>query len=157
MGEALSTAQPAFAMPTADIYRHTAFGGRSGHQRTSLNAGSASTGPVFLEKSSGYGLKLVRNFGFLCRWWGTRNVSFARSHCAAADGPILGSGKSSNLSNAAKLLRIASKTLRLAAEAGEIEAVHPLLDGPWIFARAALTTSAARSIFERARTLRTDI
>ena len=39
-----------------------------------------------------------------------------------------------NLSNAAKLLRIAPKTLRLAAEAGEIEAIHPLPDGPWIFA-----------------------
>jgi hypothetical protein len=45
----------------------------------------------------------------------------------------------------------APKTLRLAAEAGEIEAIHPLLDGPWIFARAALTTSAARLIAERAR------
>lgn len=56
-----------------------------------------------------------------------------------------------NLSNAAKLLQIASKTLRLAAEAGEIEAIHPLPDGPWIFARTALTTSAARSITERAR------
>ena len=54
-----------------------------------------------------------------------------------------------NLSNAAKLLHIAPKTLRLAAEAGEIEAIHPLADGPWIFARAALTTSAARSITER--------
>jgi DNA invertase Pin-like site-specific DNA recombinase len=56
-----------------------------------------------------------------------------------------------NLSNAAKLLHIAPKTLRLAAEAGEIKAIHPLADGPWIFARAALTTSAARSITERAR------
>src|SRR3954467_1544558 len=56
-----------------------------------------------------------------------------------------------NLSNAAKLLQIAPKTRRLAAEAGEIEAIHPLPDGPWIFARAALTTSAARSITERAR------
>jgi hypothetical protein len=56
-----------------------------------------------------------------------------------------------NLSNAAKLLQIAPKTLRLAAEAGEIEAIHPLPDGPWIFARAALTTSAAQSITERAR------
>ena len=56
-----------------------------------------------------------------------------------------------NLSNAAKLLKIAPKTLRLAAEAGEIEAIHPLPDGPWIFARAALTTSAAQSITERAR------
>jgi hypothetical protein len=56
-----------------------------------------------------------------------------------------------NLSNAAQLLKIAPKTLRLAAEAGEIEAIHPLPDGPWIFARAALTTSAAQSITERAR------
>src|SRR4249919_1654000 len=56
-----------------------------------------------------------------------------------------------NLSNAAKLLHIAPKTLRLDAEAGEIEAIHPLADGPWIFARAALTSSAARSITERAR------
>jgi hypothetical protein len=48
-------------------------------------------------------------------------------------------------------LKIAPKTLRLAAEAGEIEAANPLSDGPWIFARAALRTSAAQSITERAR------
>jgi hypothetical protein len=56
-----------------------------------------------------------------------------------------------NLGNAAQILKIAPKTLRLAAEAGEIEAIHPLSDGPWIFARAALTMSAAKSITERAR------
>jgi hypothetical protein len=56
-----------------------------------------------------------------------------------------------NLGNAAKLLKIAPKTLRLAAEAGEIEAFHPLSDGPWIFARASLITTAALSIAERAR------
>src|SRR6266446_603224 len=56
-----------------------------------------------------------------------------------------------NLGNAAKLLKIAPKTLRLAADAGEIEAFHPLSDGPWIFARASLTTTAAQSIAERAR------
>ncbi|MGB5086518.1 MAG: recombinase family protein, partial [Methylocystis silviterrae] len=66
---------------------------------------------------------------------------------AAADGvePWL------NLSDAARVLKIASKTLRLAAEAGEIEARHPLSDGPWIFARAELLTDAAKSIAERAR------
>jgi hypothetical protein len=42
-----------------------------------------------------------------------------------------------NLGQAAKLLKVAPKTLRLAAEAGEIEAIHPLPDGPWIFARGA--------------------
>src|SRR5712664_71084 len=56
-----------------------------------------------------------------------------------------------NLGNAAKLLKIAPKTLRLAAEAGEIEAFHPLSDGPWIFARTSLITTAAQSIAERAR------
>jgi hypothetical protein len=45
---------------------------------------------------------------------------------------------------------IAPKTLRLAAEVGEIEAFHPLSDGPWIFARASLITTAAQSIAERA-------
>lgn len=56
-----------------------------------------------------------------------------------------------NLSKAARLLHVAPKTLRLAAEAGEIEAIHPLPDGPWIFAHAALTAPAAQSITERAR------
>src|SRR6266540_4788531 len=56
-----------------------------------------------------------------------------------------------NLSNAARLLRISPRTLRLAAEAGEIEAIHPLPDGPWIFNRTALSTSSARAVTERAR------
>jgi hypothetical protein len=56
-----------------------------------------------------------------------------------------------NLGNAAKLLKIAPKTLRLAAQAGQIEAFHPLSEGPWIFARASLITTAAQSIAERAR------
>ena len=56
-----------------------------------------------------------------------------------------------NLGNAAKLLKIAPKTLRLAAEAGEIESIHPLSEGPWIFARASLITTAAQSIAQRAR------
>src|ERR687894_542649 len=44
-----------------------------------------------------------------------------------------------NLTRAAALLHISPKTLRLAAEAGRIEALHPLPDGPWIFSRAALS------------------
>jgi hypothetical protein len=56
-----------------------------------------------------------------------------------------------NLGDAARLLKVTPKTLRLAAEAGEIEASHPLPDGPWLFARAALATEAANAIPERAR------
>jgi len=56
-----------------------------------------------------------------------------------------------NLGKAAQLLEIAPKTLRLAAEAGEISAVHPLPDGPWIFSRADLSSPPARAIASRAR------
>jgi hypothetical protein len=56
-----------------------------------------------------------------------------------------------NLGDAARLLKVTPKTPRLAAEAGEIEASHPLPDGPWLFARAALATEAANAIPERAR------
>ena len=84
--------------------------------------------------------------------WTRERVTSLRSHRripvfkAAADGvePWL------NLSDAAHGLKIASKTLRLAAEAGRIDARHPLSDGPWIFARAELMTDAAKSIAERA-------
>jgi hypothetical protein len=56
-----------------------------------------------------------------------------------------------NLSKAARLLHVAPRTLRLATEAGEIEAIHPLQDGPWIFSRVVLSASPARAITERAR------
>jgi len=56
-----------------------------------------------------------------------------------------------NLSNAARLLKVAPKTLRLAAEASEIETIHPLPDGPWIFSRTILESPPARAITERAR------
>jgi len=81
------------------------------------------------------------------RWTRERVTSMRSSYKPADEGiePWL------NLGNAAKLLKIAPKTLRLAAEAGEIEAFHPLSDGPWIFARASLITTAAQSIAERAR------
>jgi DNA invertase Pin-like site-specific DNA recombinase len=57
-----------------------------------------------------------------------------------------------NLSKAAKFIGIAPKTLRIAADAGEIEAVRPLSDGPWIFSRDVLNSPAAQRIAARART-----
>jgi len=56
-----------------------------------------------------------------------------------------------NLSSAARLLGVAPKTLRLAAEAGEIEADHPLADGPWVFERTELSKPAAQQLSKRAR------
>jgi DNA invertase Pin-like site-specific DNA recombinase len=56
-----------------------------------------------------------------------------------------------NLTKAAALLDISPKTLRLAAEVGQIDSIHPLPQGPWIFSRATLAGSAAKLLVERAR------
>ncbi len=55
-----------------------------------------------------------------------------------------------NLTKAAKCLRVSPKTLRLAVERGEIEAEHPLDDGPWVFNQRALDTEAAATLVARA-------
>lgn len=85
--------------------------------------------------------------------WTRERVTALRSHHripvfrAAPDGqePWL------NLSKAARTIGVASKTLRLAAEANEVEGVHPLPEGPWIFSRTALSGQEALRLVNRAR------
>ena len=60
------------------------------------------------------------------------------------------------LTEAASVLGISARTLRLAVERGEIEADHPLADGPWVFKRTALETPAAATLVARVR-LRTEV
>ena len=60
-----------------------------------------------------------------------------------------------NLTQAAEFLGLSQKTLRIAAEHGEIEAEHPLADGPWVFNRSSLQTEVARKLVDRARSRRT--
>jgi DNA invertase Pin-like site-specific DNA recombinase len=89
--------------------------------------------------------------GYGNRWTRERVTSLRSHHRIAVYKPAEdGIEPWLNLSKAARLLHVAPKTLRLAAEAGEIEALHPLPDGPWIFNRAVLSTSPARAITERA-------
>ena len=54
-----------------------------------------------------------------------------------------------NLTKAAEFLGISGRTLRLAVERGEIEADHPLSDGPWVFNRSILESEAARKLVGR--------
>jgi DNA invertase Pin-like site-specific DNA recombinase len=61
-----------------------------------------------------------------------------------------------NLTEAASVLGISARTLRLAVERGEIEADHPLADGPWVFKRTALETPAVATLVARVR-LRTEV
>ena len=56
-----------------------------------------------------------------------------------------------NLTEAARLIGVSARTLRLAAERGELEAEHPLPDGPWIFNRNALNGEASTALVTRAR------
>jgi hypothetical protein len=46
--------------------------------------------------------------------------------------------------------------LRLAVSRGEIEAQHPLPDGPWVFNRRDLETSTARELVQRIKNARCD-
>jgi DNA invertase Pin-like site-specific DNA recombinase len=56
-----------------------------------------------------------------------------------------------NLNEAARVVGISARTLRLAVERGDIEAAHPLPDGPWVFRRQALDTPAAAALVARVR------
>jgi hypothetical protein len=56
-----------------------------------------------------------------------------------------------NLTEAAHVLGINPRTLRLAVERGAIEADHPLADGPWVFKRSVLQTPAAAALVARVR------
>jgi len=90
--------------------------------------------------------------GYGNRWTRERVTSLRSHHRIAVYKPASdGIEPWLNLGKAARLLQVAPKTLRLAAESGEIEALHPLPDGPWLFSRAVLSTSPARAITERAR------
>jgi hypothetical protein len=78
------------------------------------------------------------------RWTRERVTSLRSTHKipvyrSAEDGPE----PWLNLTQAAKLVGAAPRTLRLAAERKEVEALHPLQDGPWLFRREALIAMAA--------------
>jgi DNA invertase Pin-like site-specific DNA recombinase len=85
--------------------------------------------------------------------WTRERVTALRSHhgipvhrrAPEDDAPWL------NLNKAAAFLRISPKTLRFAVEAGRIDAVHPLPDGPWIFSHASLSGPAALDLVNQAR------
>jgi len=55
-----------------------------------------------------------------------------------------------NLRHAATLVGVTPRTLRLAAERGEINALHPVEDGPWIFKRADLEGPVGQALALRA-------
>lgn len=55
------------------------------------------------------------------------------------------------LTEASRLLSVSSRTLRLAAERGDIPGQHPLPDGPWVFRCVDLQTPIARQCVQKTR------
>lgn len=85
--------------------------------------------------------------------WTRERVTALRSHrrIPAFRDSAEGAEPWLNLSQAAALVGVAPRTLRLAAEKGEIDAEHPLADGPWVFGRATLDGPNARTLARQAR------
>jgi DNA invertase Pin-like site-specific DNA recombinase len=86
------------------------------------------------------------------RWTRERVTSMRSSHRIPVHRPVEdGQEPWLNLTQAASMLGLTPKSLRLAAERGEIHALHPLADGPWLFRRADLEGPAALSLLQRVR------
>jgi hypothetical protein len=88
--------------------------------------------------------------------WNRGRVTSLRNHysipCFCAD-QTLAEGWT-NLTGAAAFLGVSPRTLRLAIDRGEVEAEHPLPDGPWVINHDALRTAGAIDVVQRARQAR---
>lgn len=86
------------------------------------------------------------------RWTQERVTALRSHHGIACYRPERRSAEGwMNLTEAAESLGLSPRTLRIAAERGEIEAQHPLADGPWIFHRSALEAKGAEALVTRVR------
>jgi hypothetical protein len=84
--------------------------------------------------------------------WTRERVTTLRSHHRI---PCFKSGEPRlwiNLTDAAVLLDVSPRTLRLAIDGGEIPAAHPFADGPWVISRDILASEAAQTLRLRAHT-----
>ncbi len=61
-----------------------------------------------------------------------------------------------NLTNGSALLGVSPRTLKRYAKLGEIDALHPLSDGPWLFKRSDLQGSQGKQLLWRVRKHRSD-
>ena len=86
------------------------------------------------------------------RWTQERVTALRSHHGIACYDPDKRSAEAwMNLTEAARLLGVSARTLRIAAERGEIEAQHPLADGPWLFHCSAIDSKAAAALVARVK------
>ena len=58
------------------------------------------------------------------------------------------------LTQAASYLGLHAKSLRMAVERGDVQALHPLPDGPWVFKRDHLDETGVRNALGRIQSRR---
>jgi DNA invertase Pin-like site-specific DNA recombinase len=85
------------------------------------------------------------------RWTKERVTSLRSHHDIPCYSPERRGEGWMTLTEAAALIGTSTATLRLAVERGEVNALHPLADGPWIFRRDDLEQPAVHRLVERAR------
>jgi DNA invertase Pin-like site-specific DNA recombinase len=87
------------------------------------------------------------------RWTRERVTSFRSHHEIPVHHPDTSEAEGwMNLTQAAAVLSVSPKTLRLAVERRQIEAEHPLSEGPWLFTRSTLQSEAAKCLVDRVHT-----
>jgi DNA invertase Pin-like site-specific DNA recombinase len=93
--------------------------------------------------------RLVTGFG---NRWTQQRVTSLRGHhgipCCTTERRLAEGWLT--LTEAAKLIGTSAGTLRVAVERGEVKAIHPLPDGPWIFRRQDLDQPAVYRLVQRA-------
>jgi hypothetical protein len=127
----------------AEQYPHRARDARCG-----AGTGSHLPGRVDRQCAQRNGLRTGRG-----NFWTRERVTSLRSHHEI---PVYSAARRAregwlNLTEAARLIGVSARTLRLAVERGELAAEHPLADGPWIFNRQTLMDRAAVELAARAR------
>jgi DNA invertase Pin-like site-specific DNA recombinase len=85
------------------------------------------------------------------RWTRERVTALRSHHRIACYKPDEQPQPWMNLTDAAALLDISSRTLRLAIDRGDIPAEHPFADGPWVISRDILESKAAQTLKQRVR------
>ena len=84
--------------------------------------------------------------------WTKERVTALRSHhripCYSPENKL--ASRWMNLTEAAAFLKVSPRTVRLAIEAGELYAEHPLSDGPWLVNRRELIGEKGQRISQRA-------
>lgn len=89
------------------------------------------------------------------RWTQERITSLRQYHEIPCHDPQLKVDQGwFTLTEAARLLNVSSRTLRMAAEEGTVPGEHPLVDGPWVFRRDDLQSDQAQQLVHRAHSRR---